>query len=259
MKPNVPARRRARFLAPVIVLAAVLGLASCSKSDSSDSKSTDGQTATTEASPSEATTDAAATDAPPTEATATEAVAAPVTEAAAATEATAPVTEASASGTEAGGSDAASVEPKTALIGQLMAGMSSGAAVDPKEVACVSAKISEKELTAFMAAAGAGGGMSKEAAPALKAIFSCKPKGLTDSFITETFTDIPADVTADQKSCLANKIFDFMATNDEVMTAMVNNASTMPAQLKTEGAKIIKDCVPPGASQDKLIAEMNKD
>jgi hypothetical protein len=264
MKTNASARVRAKMLTPVVLLAslaAVVGLASCSKSDSN---STD--VASTEAKTSEA----AATEAPKTEATASEAkvtettAAAPATEAAApVTEAAAPLTEAVAAGTDAvaAGSDAATAGGaalKLTLIGELMKSMNNGAPADQKDIDCVSGKVTEGDVSALMASAAGGGGMTKDAVPVLKAMFSCKPKGLTDSFIESSFTDIPADVTVDQKSCMANKFFDFIASNDEIMTSIVADASKPPAAFKTEGAKIVKECVPAGKSQDVLIAEMNK-
>jgi hypothetical protein len=249
MKTNTPTRFRARFLGPVVVIATVVGLAGCSKSDS---KSTD--VATTEAKTSEA----AATEAPTTEPAATEA-AAPATEAASPpTEAAAPVTEAAgAAGSEAAaaGGDAL----KVTLISEMMKGMNNGAPADQKDIDCVSEKVTDPQVSALMSSAAGGGGMSKDAIPVLKAMFSCKPKGLTDSFIASSFDEMPAEVTTDQKSCMANKFFDYIANNDEIMTSIVADASKPPAAFKSEGVKIVKECVPAGAAQDKLVAEMNKE
>jgi hypothetical protein len=263
MKTTVSTRGRARFLAPVVVLAAVVGLAGCSKSDS---ESTDVKTATTDAATSEATateaTEASATDAPAaTEAPVTEA-ATPATDAmAAGTDAKAAATDAMAAGTDAvaAGTEAGAGALKATLVGEMMKSMNNGAPADQKDIDCVSQKVTDPQVSALMASAAGGGGMSKDAVPVLKAMFSCKPKALTESFIASSFTDMPADVTADQKSCMANKFFDFIASNDEIMSSIVADASKPPAAFKTEGAKIVKECVPAGASQDKLIAEIQKD
>jgi hypothetical protein len=209
MKTTVPARSRAKLLASVVALAAIVGLAGCSKSDS---KSTDVKTTTTDA----ATSVAAGTD-------------------------------------EGAGA------LKATLVGEMMKSMNNGAPADQKDIDCVSKKVTDPQVSALMASAAGGGGMSKDAVPVLKAMFSCKPKALTESFIASSFTDMPADVTADQKTCMANKFFDFIASNDEIMSSIVADASKPPAAFKTEGAKIVKECVPAGASQDKLIAEIQKD
>jgi hypothetical protein len=77
--------------------------------------------------------------------------------------------------------------------------------------------------------------------------------------VKDTFNDVPADVTESQKSCMAEKFFDFIANNEDILSAMVGDASKPPEKFKAEAVKVVKECVPAGASQDKLIAEVNKD
>ncbi len=239
-------RARTTVLGTVIVLTSALGLAGCSKDDST---STD--VATTEA----AATEAAATEAVASEALETEAV---DTEAAAATEAMA----SEAGDTEAMASDAAAVGGdalKATLIGEMMKGMNGGAPADQADIDCVSGKVTEKDISAMMSAGAGAGGLPPEGVAVMKAFFGCKPKALMDSFVKSSFNDMPAEVTEDQKSCMANKFFDFIANDDDTLSAIVSDASKPPAKFKSEGAKIVKECVPAGAAQDKLIAEITKD
>lgn len=229
-------RARTTALGTVIVLTTALGLAGCSKDDST---STD--VATTEAAATEAAaTEAVASEALETEAADTEAVAA---------------TEAMASDAAAVGGDAL----KATLIGEMMKGMNGGAPADQADIDCVSGKVTEKDISAMMSAGAGSGGLPPEGVNVMKAFFGCKPKALMDSFVKSSFDDMPAEVTEDQKSCMANKFFDFIASDDDTLSAIVSDASKPPAKFKSEGAKIVKECVPAGAAQDKLIAEITKD
>jgi hypothetical protein len=252
MRNTSPKRMRTRLLIPAFALATVVGLSACSKSDS---ETTD--VATTEA----ATSEAAASEAPATEAPATEAAAteAPLTEAAVASTDAAPVTEASAPDTGAAASEAGAASGealKATLIGQVLSGFSGGGPADPKDVTCVNDKVTEKDVTAIMSAAPAGGGTPPEALPVMKAIFACKPKGLMESFVKDTFNDLPADVTEEQKSCVAGKLFDFIASDDEILNAMVADAAEPPESFRAEGIKIVTGCLPAGASRDKMIEQI---
>lgn len=231
-------RTRALALGTLIVIASSIGLTGCS---SDDAASTD---AVTEA----AATEAAATEAADTEAAATEAA----DTAAVASEAIS--TDAAGSGTDgAAGGDAL----KATLISEMLKGMNGGVAADQADIDCVAAKVTEKDISALMTASG-GGAIPADAVPVMKAIFGCKPKPLMDSFVTSSFSDMPAEVTADQKTCIADKFFDFIANDDETLQSMVSNSAQAPAKFKTEGVKIVKECVPGSAAQEKLIAEINK-
>jgi hypothetical protein len=126
-------------------------------------------------------------------------------------------------------------------------------------VKCISSKVPEKDLTAIMTSAGGGGNPDPNAMKSLiKAVFLCKPKGLSDSFVKSTFKDIPGDVSEKQKSCLTNGLFDLIATDDSVIEAITANADNMPEGLKKKFEGTVKDCVPAGASRDALIKEIEK-
>jgi hypothetical protein len=175
--------------------------------------------------------------------------------------------------TEAMGSDAmasetsaaGAVEPAAAgslndvIIGQMVVGMTGQATADPADVKCISGKVPEKDLTAIMTSAGGGGNPDPNAMKSLiKAVFVCKPKGLSESFVKSTFKDIPGDVSEKQKSCLADGLFDLIATDDSVIEAITANADNMPDGLKKKFEGTVKDCVPAGASRDALIKEIEK-
>ena len=234
---------RAMVLGTVIVVASGIGLTSCSKDDA----------ATTDVSKTEAASAAVATDtaedlASQASAAATEAVGSE-----------AMASQAASTDAMAGSDAAGGAALKATLIGEMLKGMNAGAAADPADIDCVSSKVTEKDVSALMSGAAAGGGLPPEGLPVMKAIFGCKPKPLMDSFVKSSFDDMPAEVTDDQKTCMANKFFDFISTDEETLAAMVGDSSKPPAKFKAEGAKIVKDCVPAGAAQDKLIAEISKD
>jgi hypothetical protein len=170
-------------------------------------------------------------------------------------------TEAMAAETSA----AAGADPSAAgslsdmIIGQMVVGMTGETTANPADVKCISEKVPEKDITAIMSSSGAGGAPDGAAMKSLiKAVFTCKPKGLSDNFVKSTFNDIPGDVTDAQKSCLADGLFDLIGKDDSVIDAITANADKMPDGLKTKFEGTVKDCVPAGASRDALIKEMNK-
>jgi hypothetical protein len=160
---------------------------------------------------------------------------------------------------------AASADPATAgalndaIISQMVVGMTGEATADPADVKCISGKVPEKDIAAIMGSAGGGGSPDPTAMKSLiKAVFTCKPKGLAESFVKSTFTDIPGDVTDKQKSCLTNGLFDLIGKDDSVIDAITANADKMPENLKSAFEGTVKDCVPAGVSRDALIKEIDK-
>jgi hypothetical protein len=160
---------------------------------------------------------------------------------------------------------AASVDPATAgalnetIISRMVVGMTGEATADPADVKCIAGKVPEKDIAAIMGSAGGGGSPDPTAMKSLiKAVFTCKPKGLAESFVKSTFTDIPGDVTDKQKSCLTNGLFDLIGKDDSVIDAITANADKMPENLKKAFEGTVKDCVPAGVSRDALIKEIDK-
>ena len=230
-------RRTSRFLTVASGLAiTALLVTGCSSSKSSDT------TASTEA----ATTDAATTEAAAgTEAASTDAA---TTEAAA--------TEAAAGDTVASGS--ANGALGEALVTQMIAGMNGGGTPDPADVKCVTSKVSEEELAKLISASSGGAPTPEMMTGIIKATFQCKPKGLADSLITSAFKDMPADVTSDQKTCMANKFLDTIVADDKILAAVLAAQDKPPAELLAKFDPVVKDCVPAGATRDKLLAELHK-
>ncbi len=200
--------------------------------------------------------DTTAVAATPETTAAAEPVAAETTAAeAATTDAIAAETTAAAAGADP--SAAGSVND--VIIGQMVMGMTGQTTADPADVKCISGKVPEKDISAIMGSAGAGGAPDANAMKSLiKAVFICKPKGLADSFVKSTFNDIPGDVTDKQKSCLTNGLFDLIGNDDSVIDAVTANADKMPDGLKKKFEGTVKDCVPAGASRDALIKEIGK-
>ncbi len=189
---------------------------------------------------------AAATEAAPTEAPATEA---------GATEAGA--TEAAAAGdTVASGSAEGAVGE--ALVTQMIAGMNGGATPDPADVKCVTSKVSGDDLAKVISSASGGAPPPEAMTGLIKATFQCKPKGLADSLISSAFTDMPADVTPDQKTCMANKFLDTIVADDEILAAVLAAQDKPPTAILAKFDPVVKDCVPAGATRDKLLAELRK-
>jgi hypothetical protein len=188
------------------------------------------------------------------------------TAAAAETIAAEPVaTEATTDAMAAETTAAASVDPATAgalnetIISQMVVGMTGEATADPADVKCIAGKVPEKDIAAIMGSAGGGGSPDPTAMKSLiKAVFTCKPKGLAESFVKSTFTDIPGDVTDKQKACLTNGLFDLIGNDDSVIDAITANADKMPENLKKAFEGTVKDCVPAGVSRDALIKEIDK-
>jgi hypothetical protein len=169
-------------------------------------------------------------------------------------------TEAMAAETTAAGADpAAAGSLNDVIIGQMVMGMTGETTANPADVKCISDKVPEKDLTAIMTSASGSGTPDSNAMKSLiKAVFTCKPKGLADNFVKSTFNDIPGDVTEAQKSCLAEGLFDLIGKDDSVIDAITANADAMPDGLKTKFEGTVKECVPAGASRDALIKEMQK-
>jgi hypothetical protein len=214
-----------------------------------------------------AETTVAAADTTPASVDTTAAAATDTTTAAAETVAGEPVvTEAATTDAMAGETTAAAgADPATAsalndtIISQMVIGMTGEATADPADVKCISGKVPEKDIAAIMGSAGGGGSPDPAAMKSLiKAVFTCKPKGLAESFVKSTFTDIPGDVTDKQKSCLANGLFDLIGKDDSVVDAITANADKMPENLKKAFEGKVKDCVPAGVSRDALIKEIDK-
>lgn len=159
----------------------------------------------------------------------------------------------------AAGADPSAGSVNDVIIGQMVMGMTGQTTADPADVKCISGKVPEKDISAIMGSAGAGGAPDANAMKSLiKAVFICKPKGLADSFVKSTFNDIPGDVTDKQKSCLTNGLFDLIGNDDSVIDAVTANADKMPDGLKKKFEGTVKDCVPAGASRDALIKEIGK-
>ena len=241
------------FLA-VCFASTAMFLASCSAKKTSDTTVVAETTvAAADTTPASVDTTAAA------ESSAAETVAATVAAEPASTEAM--TTDAMAAETSAvtGASPAAAGSLSDMIIGQMVVGMTGETTANPADVKCIAAKVPEKDLTAIMSSAGGGGSPDGTAMKSLiKAVFTCKPKGLSDNFVKNTFNDIPGDVTAAQKSCLADGLFDLIGKDDSVIDAITANADKMPEGLKTKFEGTVKDCVPAGTSRDALIKEMNK-
>lgn len=186
----------------------------------------------------------------------TETTAAAETAAAAATDtaATAAATDAAVASSVA----APAGELTSAFVTQMLLGMTGSTEADPADVKCISEKVSEADLSLLIKA-----GADAQSSPAMKAIvkaaFQCKPKGLADNFVKETFKDLPAGVTDEQKSCLANKVFDIIASDDSVIDAMLKADAKMPAELKSKFTKVAEDCVPVGPARDALLKDLLKD
>jgi hypothetical protein len=225
-------------------------LASCSAKKTTDTTvATETTVAAADTTPASVDTTAA------TETTVAETVAAePASTEALTTEAMAAETSAAA-----GADPAAAGSLSDMIIGQMVVGMTGETTANPADVKCISEKVPEKDITAIMSSSGAGGAPDGAAMKSLiKAVFTCKPKGLADNFVKSTFNDIPGDVTDAQKACLANGLFDLIGKDDSVVDAITANADKMPDGLKTKFEGTVKDCVPAGASRDALIKEMNK-
>jgi hypothetical protein len=226
-------------------------LASCSANKTTDT------TVAAETTVAAADTTPASVDT--TAAVAEETVAETVAAEAASTEAVTTDAMAAETSAAAGGDPAAAGSLSDMIIGQMVVGMTGEATANPADVKCISEKVPEKDITAIMGSAGGGGTPDGAAMKSLiKAVFTCKPKGLSDNFVKSTFNDIPGDVTDAQKSCLADGLFDLIGKDDSVIDAITANADKMPEGLKTKFEGTVKDCVPAGASRDALIKEMNK-
>ena len=186
-----------------------------------------------------------------------------VTETAAAAETVAVPTDTAATAAATDAAVASSVaapagELTSAFVTQMLLGMTGSTEADPADVKCISEKVSEADLSLLIKA-----GADAQSSPAMKAIvkaaFQCKPKGLADNFVKETFKDLPAGVTDEQKSCLANKVFDIIASDDSVIDAMLKADAKMPAALKSKFTKVAEDCVPAGPARDALLKDLLKD
>ena len=197
-----------------------------------------------------ATTEAAAAPGtePVTEALTTEAAAAAATEAAA-TEAAA----AASSVAPASGGDPVS----GAIVAQMLSGMANGATADPADIKCVTEKIKSEDLAKLVSAGGAAPDPTALKG-IIKAAFQCKPKGLSDSLIKSAFADMPADVTATQKKCIADKFLDTILSDDAILDAMLANSANPPESIKAKFEPIVTDCVPAGATRDILLKDIRK-
>ena len=149
-------------------------------------------------------------------------------------------------------------ELTAAFVTQMLLGMTGSTEADPADVKCISEKVSEADLSSLIKA-----GADAQSSPAMKAIvkaaFQCKPKGLADNFVKDTFKDLPAGVTDEQKSCLANKVFEIIASDDSVIDAMLKADAKMPEALKSKFTKVAEDCVPAGPARDALLKDLLKD
>jgi hypothetical protein len=217
-------------------------------SDKADDTTADTTVATAEttaaAAPADTTASAADTEAAATETTA----AAAETTAAASTDTAA-----------AGATDtvAAPGDLTTTFVTQMLMGMTGGTSADPADVKCVSEKVTEADLSKLVATSGATPDPTAMKA-IIKAAFQCKPKGLADNMVKSTFTDVSADVTEDQKSCIAGKILDVIASDDAVIDAMLQSDSKLPESLKPKFTKVVEDCVPAGAAREALLKDLLK-
>jgi hypothetical protein len=213
-------RRTSRLLAVASGLAiTALLVTGCGSSKKSDDTSA-------------ATTEAATTEATATEATATEATT-----------------------TDAATTEAAAGE---ALVTQMISGMNGGATPDPADVKCVTSKVSAEELAKLISSSSAGAPTPEAMTGLIKATFQCKPKGLADSLITSAFSDMPTEVTPAQKTCMADKFLDTIVADDATLTALLAAQDKPPAELLAKFDPVVKDCVPAGATRDKLLAELRK-
>jgi hypothetical protein len=152
---------------------------------------------------------------------------------------------------------AAAGDLTSTLVTQMIMGMTGGTSADPADVKCISEKVSEADLSKLVTATGSAPDPTAMKA-IIKAAFQCKPKGLADNMVKSTFTDVSADVTEDQKACIAGKILDVIASDDAVIEAMLQSDSKMPESLKPKFTKVVEDCVPAGAARDALLKDLLK-
>ena len=152
---------------------------------------------------------------------------------------------------------AAAGDLTTTFVTQMLLGMTGGTTTDPADVKCVSEKVTEADLSKLVASSGSTPDPTAMKA-IIKAAFQCKPKGLADNLVKSTFTDVSADVTEDQKACIADKILDVIASDDAVIDAMLQSDSKMPESLKPKFTKVVEDCVPAGAAREALLKDLLK-
>ncbi len=139
-----------------------------------------------------------------------------------------------------------------AVITQLISTLNGGTPPDPSEVSCVSGKVTPEDITAM-----AAGDSTNTAAfeKVFGALFTCNPKGLSDNFAAQTFSETK-DITAEQKSCLGDKLVKIIAGSSEIVKAIAANADKPPAEFMEKGEDAIKDCVPAGPVRDSLLKEL---
>ena len=240
MHTTTQKHRRISLIAPALVAITAITLVGCSKSST---KSTDSVAAdTTAAATADKTAPAADTRAAAAETVAAETAAAADTVAVAADTASAGAATDALAGT---------------FVTEMLKGMNGGKEPSADDVKCVTGKVTSDQLSSLVKSAS-GGGTPDGMIPIMQAIFTCKPAGLADSLVTGAFKDVPADVDATKKSCIANKLLDFIASDETMLKAMVAGGKSVPEGFKTKGIDIVKECVPAGASRDKLIAEVQK-
>ena len=152
---------------------------------------------------------------------------------------------------------AAAGDLTTTFVTQMLLGMTGGTTADPADVKCVSEKVTEADLSKLVTASGTEPDPTAMKA-IIKAAFQCKPKGLADNLVKSTFTDVSTEVTEAQKTCIAGKILDVIASDDAVIDAMLQTDSKMPESLKPKFTKVVEDCVPAGAVRAALLKELLK-
>jgi hypothetical protein len=143
------------------------------------------------------------------------------------------------------------------FIPQLVMSMTGETTADPADVKCISEKVPAKDLNALVNAGGPTGAPDAMRS-LLKAAFSCRPKGLVAKFSTDTFKDMPADVTVKQKECIQTSVFDLFATDDAAIDSMIANSGTITDELKDKFKTVLDGCVPPGATHDLLLKDLTK-
>ncbi len=221
-------------------------------SDKADDTTADTTVAAAETTAAAAETTAAAAD--------TTAAAAETTAAAATETTVAASTDTVAADTAAAGATdtvAAAGDLTSTFVTQMLMGMTGGTTADPADVKCVSEKVTEADLSKLVTSSGSTPDPTAMKA-IIKAAFQCKPKGLADNMVKSTFTDVSADVTDDQKTCIAGKILDVIASDDAVIDAMLQSDSKMPESLKPKFTKVVEDCVPAGAAREALLKDLLK-
>jgi hypothetical protein len=149
---------------------------------------------------------------------------------------------------------AAEAPSESAIFSQLITSLNGGGTPEPADVECLMAKVTGDDVKAMALGDSTN---TKAFEKVFSAIFSCNPKGLAENFTSQTFV-ATTEITAEQKTCIGNKLVKLIATSPDVVKAIATNAPRPPDAFLAGGEAAITACVPAGPIRDSLIAELNK-